>query len=388
MQALARCVGDVERFRSEDWGRTPALRRNPGTESFDDLLSLDAVDHLVATTSLRLPAFRLVRDGRPVDPKTYTKRVRLGSRTLDDVADVGRVHDLFAEGATIVLQGLQRSWSPLATFCRQLELALDHPVQANAYVTPADAQGLARHHDTHDVLLLQVHGSKHWEVHGLDGAGVVLDTELDPGDTLYVPTGAAHAARSMKTASIHLTLGVLNTTWAQVVERLVARAVDELGLGASLSASYASDEGFAEEARARLGAVAQWLATVDPDELRDETHRRFRASRAPVLSGQLAQILDLDRIDDRTPLRRRPGSVAEVVVDADGLRLVLGDRTLRLPLAVEPVLRRVVGLDELRAGDLEGDLDAASRLVLCRRLVREGLLVAERARERPLSTGP
>ena len=55
----------------------------------------------------------------------------------------------------------------------------------------------------------------------------------------------------------------------------------------------------------------------------------------------------------------------------------LADRTLRMPAAVEPVLRRVVASGVVRGADLGDEvLDQAGRRVLLRRLVREGLLEA------------
>ena len=62
----------------------------------------------------------------------------------------------FEHGATIVLQGLHHNWLPLARYSRHLEAFLGHPVQANAYYTPAGSQGLPVHHDTHEVISLQV----------------------------------------------------------------------------------------------------------------------------------------------------------------------------------------------------------------------------------------
>ena len=38
-------------------------------------------------------------------------------------------------------------------------------VQANAYSTPRGSQGFAVHHDTHDVLVLQVAGEKRWQLY-------------------------------------------------------------------------------------------------------------------------------------------------------------------------------------------------------------------------------
>ena len=71
----------------------------------------------------------------------------------------------FAAGATIVLQGLHRSWPPLRAFTRRLVAELGHPAQVNAYITPESARGFDPHYDVHDVFVLQVSGEKHWSVH-------------------------------------------------------------------------------------------------------------------------------------------------------------------------------------------------------------------------------
>jgi hypothetical protein len=54
--------------------------------------------------------------------------------------------------------------------------------------------------------------------------------------------------------------------------------------------------------------------------------------------------------------------------------LELADRTLDLPATTRPALDAVLGTEELAVADLVG-LNASSRAVLARRLVREGLLV-------------
>jgi lysine-specific demethylase/histidyl-hydroxylase NO66 len=52
--------------------------------------------------------------------------------------------------------------------------------------------------------------------------------------------------------------------------------------------------------------------------------------------------------------------------------VLLGDRSLTVPARVRPALEAVRARTELSPADLP--LDEQSRLVLCRRLVREGLL--------------
>ena len=260
--ALARCVGDVDRFAMEVWGRAALLCRSGGAAGFEDLFGLEAVDTLLTGTVLRLPAFRLVQDGEPLDPARYTRRMRLGGKPLDDVADPAKVAARFGEGATLVLQGLHRYWLPLTRFCRSLERVLGHGVQANAYVTPAGAQGLALHADDHDVFTLQVLGRKSWTAYapGADpeAAGVepVVDTEVGPGDALYLPRGARHAARTTALPSIHLTIGVLATSWSYVLDAALA-AAEGLGLDDPLPFGWPGDEaGFPAAVEAWLGRVA------------------------------------------------------------------------------------------------------------------------------------
>jgi hypothetical protein len=125
-----------------------------------------------------------------------------------------------------------------------------------------------------------------------------------------------------------------------------------------------------------LERMRDWLEKVDAGEVAATVARRFWAGRTPTLDGQLGQLARLEGMADETVLRRRPGAVCVVEVGEGKLELVLGDRVLQLPVALEEVVRLLVdaGPDGIRLGDLADRLDGPSRLVLGRRLVREGLL--------------
>jgi hypothetical protein len=114
------------------------------------------------------------------------------------------------------------------------------------------------------------------------------------------------------------------------------------------------------------------LHSVDPTDVIDAEVRRFLTSRPPRLEGALVDGLRLDAIDDDTLLRRRPGHPCVLVDKGDRLEVLLGDRTLDVPARIRPALEEVRHRVELRPRDLP--LDEQSRLVLARRLVREGLL--------------
>jgi hypothetical protein len=59
----------------------------------------------------------------------------------------------------------------------------------------------------------------------------------------------------------------------------------------------------------------------------------------------------------------------------DRVDLVLPDRVLSFPLAAEVCLRTLCRADELSVSDLVG-IDEPSRLVVARRLIREGAVEA------------
>jgi bifunctional lysine-specific demethylase and histidyl-hydroxylase NO66 len=394
--AVERCVGDAAAFVRDHWATAPLLRRGAGPEGFDDLLSLDGVDRFLST-SPRTPAFRLVKDGQPLPPAAYTKSGQIGSQPLADLADAGKVYDHFHAGATIVLQGLHRYWPPLTAFCRDLELFLTHPVQVNAYLTPPASRGLGVHHDTHDVFVLQVHGRKLWQVWDAavpfplphqrklpPGAEApagppLVDAELAPGDCLYVPRGFRHAARTAQTASLHLTVGISTRNWNEILREVVELATEEAWFREGLPLGFADDPAaLASSLAERVAELRRFLDKVDLDRVAGRTARRFWAGRAPLLAGQLQQLLALDELDDATVVRRRPGVVCRLEVSGDRLTVLLGDRELAMPARLEPAMRRLLAAGSFAVADLAGLLDAPSRLVLVRRLVREGLLEVTR----------
>ncbi|MGH9225667.1 MAG: cupin domain-containing protein [Acidimicrobiales bacterium] len=392
MAALARCVGDVEEFLAQSWSRAPRLQRNGDPGRFAGVFTVDDVDRFIATLP-RLPEFRLVRDGKPLEPSSYTKTTKVGGKEVTGVGDPGRIYREFTAGATIVLQSLHRWNVAVGRFCRDLELALTHPAQANAYVTPPHERGLGVHHDTHDVLVLQLAGQKHWKVYdpvfedplpaqtwssGDEPGPPILDVVMEPGDCLYLPRGFPHAASSGDSVTAHLTIGLLVLTVQDVVRELLARTVDEPRFRRSLRAGFAGSDGeFAGDVAAVVADLIPLLERTNAEAVADRIAGRFWSTRPALLAGHLGQLLAVDGLGDRSKVRRRPGSICRLSSEpAPGGRLVidLGDRRLLLPAALEPAVRRLSTGQTLAVADLAGELDHGSRLVLVRRLLTEGLL--------------
>ena len=94
----------------------------------------------------------MAKDGRTLDPTTFTLGGGVGA-TIGDQVSEDRVLRHFADGATIVLQALHRTWPPVADAAQDLAADLGHPVQVNAYVTPPQSRGFDDHYDVHDVFV-------------------------------------------------------------------------------------------------------------------------------------------------------------------------------------------------------------------------------------------
>jgi lysine-specific demethylase/histidyl-hydroxylase NO66 len=371
-----------EDFLAEDWEQRPLVvtRAEPGR--FDDLLSVADVERLVCSSGIRYPAFRLVKEGAPVPLSTYTVDVPWTPRPFTGTADVQRVAEEFEAGATIVLQGLHHHWPPLADLCRGLEGALGHPVQANAYYTPRGSQGLAVHHDTHDVFVLQVGGEKRWLVyepavelplrdqkynrdrHGGPGEPV-HDLVLRGGNVLYLPRGWLHEALTSDTDSLHITVGINVYTWIEALRGAVEACADELGVRRAVT----------EDGEPQVDLLAILAERLDPEQIQRRKRRRFVRTRRPLLGGQLRQVRALGELDATTEVERRPTVIADLEESGGEATLAFeGKRVTFPPQATEAVLSCFEAEGPFTAAGLAGDLDEPSRLVLIRRLVREGFV--------------
>ena len=366
------------------------VRRGSPADAFVDLLTLDDVDRFLTTTALRTPFFRLVKAGEQLDEASYTRSGRAGSREVRGMTDPARVAALFEGGATIVLQGVHRWSEPVTRFCRDLELELGHACQVNAYITPPGAQGLELHHDPHDVFVLQAFGRKRWEVHAApaEGERPPFEVTVGPGDAVYLPTGTPHAASTQDEVSGHLTVGVHVTAWRDVLADAWAAAATDPSFDEPVPPGWTQDrEALARELARRLGDAGRALTEVDATAVVDARAERFLSHRAQLARGTIVERSIPLAIDDGTVVRHRTGAVCELIVGPDTLVALLGDRRITMPRWLEPAMRRIAACTELRVGDLADVVgDAASRRVLVRRLIREGLLTAIPPREE-LATG-
>jgi len=373
-------------------------RDDPGY--YRDLLSLEDIDRVLTETILPVSDLQLVNNGAGIDEDRYA----LSSGQVDPV----RVAQHFAQGSTVILPQLHRRLPRLAAYCRALEVVFSCDLQTNIYFTPDNAQGFKTHYDSHDVIVLQTHGSKTWRIYdspmvlplrsqAFDPAGfepgALIDTfVLRPGDMAYIPRGVVHDATATDEVSLHVTTGLLTPRWIDLlVEALVQQSLLDPALRAAVPPGFAND-GFDRSATvARFHALmAQVAGRIDPDSTLDGFAAEFRQRRLPVVPGQFVQQAAADGIGPQSMAGVRADLIwrmaalsgeaeadAEVEADADArgeVVLSVYGAEIAFPAHVEETLRDALSRERFRVGDLAGDLDDAGKVVLVRRLVREGVV--------------
>ncbi len=391
---LQRCLGELDDFLENTWSRRPLLRQNSRDGGFDDLLSLSNIDEILTGRLLRYPDLRLVREGKPLDVQAYCYMEKQDVGPAYLVPDLQAVYDEFYRGATLLLQGVHRYWFPLQALCREAEAVFGFPVQCNVFVTPGGAQGLATHVDLYESVVLHTYGTKHWTVYeptvpmpiGSTGARVgqsslgepIMEPQLGPGDSLYIPRGFPHSATTSDSASVHATLLIFGRSWVEAFSRLLGSLTEtEVAFREWLPPKLiAGGPGLSAVVASKLAALSRFVASLDEEVVAQWISKEFSVGKRASEDNRITGLAGLDQVKDHTVVARRPDLVYELQTGGDGVVLVLPDRSIQMPTWVTAAIECVLGTDRMQVGALERFLDAESRKVFVRRLIREGVLVA------------
>ena len=379
-----------ETFFESYWEKQTLVVKRNQPNYFNSLLSLDEVDCVLTTLDRRYPDITLKNASREIKSDDYTVE--------GDALDVAKVYQLFGEGSTITLAFLDTVVPSLTSFCRALEAEFSFPFQTNIYMTPPGAQGAKPHYDTHDVFVLQVEGSKKWNIYGtpvelplpsqdFDSAiheqgASILEFQLDAGDVAYIPRGIVHDARSTEEISLHITAGVLRYTWTDLLLEFVAgAALNDPAFRKALPPGFARPGFDRTQPRETLRGLLHKVSTrTDFDAALgtslDYFVDRLMSVSPPLLRGQMAQLAVLDGLTVDTVVGARPGVIARLQRSAESAAVECYGRRINFPSHAHDAVQFALNHAKFTARDLPGDLDEAGKLAVVRRMIREGLVAS------------
>jgi ribosomal protein L16 Arg81 hydroxylase len=375
----------VETFLDDIWGKDHHHIKRDRPDYFDALLpGASTADALLEAFRHEPSAVRMARGTDKKGPDNY--------RLADGRLDLDSVRNDFAAGYTIVLDGVEQYVRPIGTLARSLEVALNYPTQVNAYVTPPQSTGLVPHYDDHDVLILQIEGSKTWHLYvgadlppreiqrdkdkAVDLAGLPAPTDLrlQAGDVLYVPRGRVHAAEANAEPSIHLTVGIhAPTVLMLAMGALYSQSFHDDRLNARLPVRHLDDGNLSTTVRALVreavdtvddsGAVADGLGLLADVLVR-------RGTCPPV-----GQIASTKAIDEQTRVAKYHPLYSRVKVADGGVTLEFASLSISAGSDHDAAMRFVSdSTGPFRVGDLPG-LQAKQQTDFARTLIVSGFLV-------------
>lgn len=129
-----------------------------------------------------------------------------------------------AKGATLIVNRIHVRSSQIRRLADSIAAKLKSPVSVNLYLSQSGYGAFGVHYDTHDVLVLQISGSKRWKVFKPSTPAPLFhmkhhdriaptdkayrEVMMRQGDTLYIPRGEWHSAMAEHEPSLHLTIGI------------------------------------------------------------------------------------------------------------------------------------------------------------------------------------
>jgi ribosomal protein L16 Arg81 hydroxylase len=137
------------------------------------------------------------------------------------------------QSSSLLVSQVQNVIPKLRRFVNHLSLALDGKCYADLFITPPSiSNGFGIHFDLNDVYILQLFGSKRWNV--FETYNYLPDNpsfyrgfsrnegdhrklfcvDLKPGNFLYLPRGYVHDVTTTDQISMHVTIGCLNQKWS------------------------------------------------------------------------------------------------------------------------------------------------------------------------------
>jgi len=223
-------------FRALLRERKPMLQRGAGVGRYATLIDWDGVMQAIANPLYPASKLRLTQRGAPVSELFYRDGGKLKSQIVDR---------MIATGASVVAYGLEGHLANFTRLCASLAETLSEHVSAGAIATTGTGGALGIHHDSTDLVILQIEGEKRWIIFGESEVDTVpgmaptlqeprspplLDIVLRPGDFLFLPAGYPHRCENQSARSLHAGIFFGPLTVPRVLQLLMRDAMADSAL--------------------------------------------------------------------------------------------------------------------------------------------------------------
>jgi hypothetical protein len=381
----------ISEFMSEYVGRK-LLYCPGGVGRFSELCSWRALNTVLNShTELAPPRVRLVKVGEPLPHEEYTRHS--GPSGSIQVLSAPKVRSCIDDGATLVVDRIHEMWEPIGVLVAEFERLFQVPIGVNLYAACRSDQGFDLHWDDHDVFILQIAGSKFWQVYGetarwpidrhIGGTAgkptgpAIWERQLQEGDVLYLPRGWWHVATPCSEPTMHLSVGIRNPLGAN----LLGWVIERLKVNELIRQDVPRLESKEVQGLYLAGLRSLVSDALSSDRLIGE-YQAYLHSMAPprsVFSVGEAQSLEGVNLEEcRVALCTSFPLQLQLASELNTVDLRLAGRVFTFPAAALQVFEQLSVADDLPVSELlsrfEGAIDREELFSLLSDLARIGLI--------------
>lgn len=358
-------------FRDHFARKKPVLLQPQTSRPVASLLPWSEIDRLLSTRNTPADDFRVVVNRNEARQSMY--RAGSGNFVRSDA-----LQRFAGEGASFVINAISDQVPAIGALAGAIERELGQEVFANCYISFGASSAFLAHYDEHDVLIVQLHGSKRWQRYGVQAPfparGQIKRTATGdaiwsgvtaPGDVLYLPRGEGHAAVPDARPSVHLTFGIEERLGSDYLHWLAERAEQDVLFRRELPRDGVDLSQHAERLEPAIAALVQ--ANPVSDYLaHSDRQRRCRQVASFELEGRLApDSMLLPTLRRRLDFRLDEAGEVEIEIGRVARRLPLEARRM-LDLLVRRHALSLAALAEALTVDVSDATLRATLGLLCR----------------------
>lgn len=352
-------------FFADYYGRNPCLVEGDAS-LYPTLFDWDDVTQLLEMSSIWTDeTLKVVLDEKTIDPGEYCRRAmgRDGVSVLRPRPK--KISEWMDRGASVVFNSVEHIHPGLRSVTEAIGFATNCMVTANIYCSYAGHQAFRSHFDTTDVFVLQISGTKIWNIYEtrfpepIDADGFQFTSfddayhkrtkgkpkmrpTLVPGHFLYLPKGQYHDACATDGPSLHITFATTQARGVDFLRTIINSLVEVPEFRAALPDF---DDAQAHDTHVRKLADRLHEILLQPDiaaQMRDDQRRRA--------FQDLARFGVPDRIGATVyRVRHVPANLS---LGGDGYVLNAGGQAVQVPGEATMAVEWVIGQSAFIVEDL------------------------------------
>ncbi|MEA5427834.1 cupin domain-containing protein [Arcicella lustrica] len=379
---------NIEDFAANYWEKQVLHIQRNNPDFFFSLFSIEDLDKVLEYNRPHGSSLKVVKSNQPMNSTVYENQ--------DGSLNLNQLYTAYADGYSILINGIQRFWEPIKMLMESLRNDISHNASANLYLTPENEKAFSPHYDSHDVFALQISGEKHWILYDETHLKTPLLNSYQPtfqreqltgareitmraGDILYMPRGVPHEAYTTDKSSMHITVGIQSVQWIDFITKsLLNLSQKHIELRKALPIGFLNSDNenllSTDEELDFINILQQVFQKENIAGSLNILGEEFRTKEQPKPDGHFSSLDRLNHIHLESQLSKREGLTSKVTNSASGARISFQGNTIKGPSQIVNTLVFISQQEGIFSIKDIPFLNNENKLKLAKRLVRGGLL--------------